>query len=203
MAINYTDLASVKLALHLSTTDSVDDTVLNALMSTASRQVDQYCDRYFGQLGTSEDPQERLYRVRNRGIVWTEDIVEVTDIAVDYTGYAETFSSLGAGAVIPSPVNSAELAEPKPYTYLLSKPSTVLPPMPGWIKVSGIFGWPEVPKAVKDATLLQTIRLFKSRDVPLGLVGGADSLGVLRLPGGLHPDARMLLEPYKRMAAMA
>jgi hypothetical protein len=203
MAINYTDLASVKLALHLSTTDSVDDVVLNALMSTASREVDQYCDRYFGQLGSTLTPQERRYRVRNQGTVYTDDLVEITDIGIDYTGYGETFSSLGAGAVIPAPVNAAEFAEPHPYTSLIPKPSTVMPMEWGWVKVSGIFGWPAVPKAVKDATLLQTIRLFKSRDVPLGLVGGADSLGVLRLPGGLHPDARMLLEPYKRMAGMA
>jgi hypothetical protein len=203
MAINYTDLASVKLALHLSTTDSVDDTVLNALMTTASREVDQYCDRYFGQLGTLEDPQERLYRVRTRNLVLTDDIVEVVDVQVDYTGYAQTFTSLGADSVIPLPVNAMQQATPFPYTSLQTVPSTVLAMPPGWVKVIGVFGWPEVPRAVKDATLLQTLRLFKSRDVPLGLVGGADSLGVLRLPGGLHPDARMLLEPYRRMVAFA
>lgn len=203
MAINYTDLASVKLALHLSTTDSVDDTVLNALMTTASREVDKYCDRYFGRLGTSQEPQQRLYRCRTWDSVLTDDIVEVLDVEVDFTGYADSFSSVGASGVIPAPVNAQAGAEPAPYTYLVSKPSTVLPAVTGWVRVTGIFGWPEVPKAVKDATLLQTIRLFKSRDVPLGLVGGADSLGVLRLPGGLHPDARMLLEPYRRMAAFA
>lgn len=203
MAINYTDLASVKLALHLSTTDSVDDTVLNALMTTASRQVDEYCDRYFGRLGTSEEPQERLYRVRTRNLVLTDDIVEVVDVLVDYTGYAQTFTSLGADSVIPSPVNAANGSIPFPYTALQTVPSTVLAMPPGWVKVIGVFGWPEVPSAVKQATLLQTIRLFKTRDVPLGLVGGADSLGVLRLPGGLHPDARMLLEPFKRMTAFA
>lgn len=203
MTAIYTDLASVKLALHLSTTDSVDDVVLNALMATASREVDKYCDRYFGQQGTQQAPAERLYRTRSFAGVYTDDIVTVTDVLVDYTGYAESFSSLGASSVIPGPVNSANQAIPFPYTYLEAKPSTVLAVSPGWVKVRGIFGWPEVPKAVKDATLLQTIRLFKTRDVPLGLVGGADSLGVLRLPGGLHPDARMLLEPYKRHQGIA
>lgn len=203
MAINYTDLASVKLALQLSTTDSVDDARINALMTVASREVDQYCDRYFGSLGTLEEPQVRLYRTRSWDVVLTDDLVLVTDVAVDYTGYGQTFTTLGAGSVLPLPANAAQLAEPHPYTMLQALPSTVFPPAPGWVRVSGIFGWPEVPKAVKQATLLQTLRLFKTTDVPLGLVGGADSLGVLRLPGGLHPDARMLLEPYKRMASFA
>lgn len=201
--INYTDLASVKLALQLSTTDSVDDARINALMAVASREVDQYCDRYFGQVGTLEEPQARLYRARTRSMVFIDDLVSVSDVAVDYTGYAQTFTSLGASSVIPLPVNAQQTAQPSPYTALQAIPSTVFAVGPGWVQVTGVWGWPEVPKAVKQATLLQTLRLFKTTDVPLGLVGGADSLGVLRLPQGLHPDARMLLEPYKRMASFA
>ena len=199
MADVYAELAAVKDALRITDTDTQDDVTLSSVMESASRAIDAYCDRYFGQLGTVAAPVTRLYRASNRR-VHIDDLVTLTDVAVDYSGYAETFTSLGASSVLTQPVNAATMRPPWPYTELLAKPSAVLPAMPGWVRVSGVWGWPAVPQQIVDACVLQSVRLFRSRDVPLGIIGGAADLGVMRLPGGLHPDARLLCEPYRRLA---
>ena len=196
MAATYALLEDVKDALRIS--DDHDDVVLAGIIQSASRAIDQYCDRYFGQTGTTASPVQRQYRSRS-GVVLVDDLVTLTDVEVDFSGFANTFTSLGASSVIKQPVNAATMVPAQPYTVLLAKPGTTLPPVPGWIRVSGVWGWPEIPQQIRDACVLQSVRLFKSRDVPLGVVGGNDMMGALRLPGGLHPDARILCEPFRRL----
>jgi hypothetical protein len=196
MASTYAILEDVKDALRIS--DDNDDVVLNGIIGSASRAIDQYCDRYFGQIGTTAAPVSRLYRANGR-VVLVDDLVTLTDVEFEYAGYAETFTSLGASSVIKQPVNAVTLVPAQPYTQLLAKPSTVFPQPPGWVRVSGVWGWPEIPQQIRDACVLQSVRLFKSRDVPLGVMGGSDMLAPMRLPGGLHPDARMLCEPFRRL----
>lgn len=197
MATTYALLEDVKDALRIS--DDHDDVVLAGVIESASRAIDRYCDRYFGQTGTQAAPVQKLYRARS-GVVLIDDLVTLTDVEVEYAGFAETFTSLGATSVIKQPVNAGTMTPPHPYTVLSAKPSTVLPPMPGWVRVSGVWGWPSVPQQIRDACVLQSVRLFKSRDVPLGVMGGNDMMGAIRLPGGLHPDARILCEPFRRRA---
>ena len=196
MAATYALLEDVKDALRIS--DSRDDVSLAGVIESASRAIDRYCDRYFGQSGTQSAPVQKLYRSRS-GVVLIDDLVTLTDVEVEFSGFAESFTSLGANAVLQQPVNAATATPPQPYTVLLAKPYTVLPPMPGWVRVSGVWGWPEIPQQIRDACVLQSVRLFKSRDVPLGVMGGADMMGAMRLPGGLHPDARILCEPFRRL----
>ena len=197
MATTYALLDDVKDALRIS--DTHDDVALAGVIESASRSIDQYCDRYFGQVGTEAAPVSRLYRARGRQVL-VDDLVTLTDVEFEYSGYAETFTSLGSDSVIKQPVNAATLIPAQPYTALLAKPSTVLPQAPGWVRISGVWGWPAIPQQIRDACVLQSVRLFKSRDVPLGVMGGADMMGAIRLPGGLHPDARILCEPFRRPA---
>lgn len=198
----YVSLAEVKSALRIPSNDSVDDTMLNALIGASSRLIDQYCDRYFGQVGTTQTPDVRLYRASGR-VVLIDDLVSLSDVEVDFTGFATTFTTLGASSVLTQPLNAGHRVPAWPFTSLLAKPSTVLPAAPGWVRVSGVFGWPAVPAQISQAALLQTVRLFKSQDVPLGLVGGADMMGALRLPRGLHPDAAQLLADYRKHGGLA
>lgn len=195
MTATYALLEDVKDALRI--TDDVDDLVLAGVVESASRAIDKYCDRYFGQTGTQAAPVHRLYRARSQQVM-IDDLVTLTDVGVEYSGFAETFSSLGSNSVLKQPVNADTENPTRPFTSLLAKPGTVLPPPPGWVRVTGVWGWPTVPPQIRDACVLQTVRLFKSRDVPLGVMGGADMMGAIRLPGGLHPDARQLCEPFRR-----
>lgn len=193
----YADLVDVRAALRIDPADTQYDAVLSVAISAASRKVDEYCNRYFGQIGTMDDPDQRLYRANAQRIL-IDDLVSLVRLEFDYTGFLTTFTEFDASSVIPSPVNAANLQPARPYTMLLAKPNTTLPQPPGWVRVSGVFGWPVVPDPVRQATLLQAIRVFKAQDVPLGLVASSDAVSVMRLPRGLHPDAAELLSGFER-----
>jgi hypothetical protein len=71
------------------------------------------------------------------------------------------------------------------------------------VKVTGIFGWPSVPAAVKQAALIQAGAIWSSRTAPFGVIGSQDLGGVLRMSAALHPEARILLEPYRLRGGLA
>jgi len=65
------------------------------------------------------------------------------------------------------------------------------------VRVEGTFGWPAVPDAVREATILQASRLFTRLDSPLGVAGFGD-MGAMRVSFKGDPDVLMLLAPYRR-----
>jgi hypothetical protein len=69
------------------------------------------------------------------------------------------------------------------------------------VRVTGTFGWAAIPDAVKQATILLSIRIFKRLDSPLAVAGFGD-LGVVRV-GRVDPDVDSLIHPYKRMRNFA
>jgi hypothetical protein len=66
------------------------------------------------------------------------------------------------------------------------------------VRVTARFGWPEVPVAVREATILQASRLFTRLDSPLGVAGFGD-MGAMRVSRFVDPDVEMLLQPYRRI----
>lgn len=193
MTDTYITLTELKTALNIGTADTVDDTALTAVMSAAAGAVTSYCDRYFGQTGTAGTPVARMFQPTGRE-VYTDDLVSFS--AVEYAGAdADSWETIGTANVTPTPVNAATLDPAHPYTGLRAKSTASWPTSDGWVRITGVWGWPAVPSAIKQATLLQAVRLATSRSVPLGIVGGMEAMP-MRLGSGLHPDARVLCEPY-------
>jgi hypothetical protein len=71
------------------------------------------------------------------------------------------------------------------------------------VKVVGTFGWPSVPAAIKQAAGIQAGAIWSSRTAPFGIVGSADLGGVLTMRAALHPEARILIEPYRNRSGIA
>lgn len=69
------------------------------------------------------------------------------------------------------------------------------------MRISGVWGWPAVPDAVKAACRIQVSRVFKRADSPLG-VAGFGEFGVVRV-SRLDPDVESLLAPYRVLAGIA
>jgi hypothetical protein len=137
--------------------------------------------------------------------VLTDPIVTVTTLAVDINGdgtYSQTWS---ANDYILAPRNAA--LDSRPYTEIDTSPfSTADYNFPvGYleVKVVGTFGWPSVPAAVKQAALIQAGAIWSSRTAPFGVIGSQDLGGVLRMAAALHPEARILLEPYRLRGGLA
>jgi hypothetical protein len=70
------------------------------------------------------------------------------------------------------------------------------------VRVTGVWGWPAVPTAIKQATIIQASRIYKRLDSPLGIAGFGD-LGAIRIGRALDPDVEQLVTPYRIMRHFA
>jgi hypothetical protein len=66
------------------------------------------------------------------------------------------------------------------------------------VKLTAVYGWPSVPIAIKQACVIQSSRIYKRLDSPLGVAGFGD-LGAIRVTRDLDPDVAQLVAPYRRM----
>lgn len=182
-APDYVLLSELKTYLRVDDTD--DDLMLELWITTASRAVDSYCGRQFGKVVSAE---ERTYtatydRPAGQWGSYIDDLQDITGLALtDEDDDAVTDYTL-------HPVNA--LVKGRPYTRL------VLPAAGDYV-ISGIWGWSDVPTAVKNATLLQAARLAARRDSPFGVAGSPTEGSELRLLAALDPDLKTSLATYRR-----
>src|SRR5262249_31365326 len=121
----------------------------------------------------------------------TDDIVSVTTFKVDFDGdgvFEQTWTQNTdyALTVAPGAYNQGALGEQWPFTgYAVIGTGKFLPFVWPWshqdrIQITGVFGWPAVPLAVKQAALIAAADLFKLKDAPFG-VAGFGEFGVVRV----------------------
>lgn len=194
----YCTLADAKDALGIS--DSSSDTTIENLITAASRMIDGYTERYF-----FTQSQTRIFQTRDPFTVAIDDLVSVTTLSTD-DGADNTYSTTwSASDYLLDPPNAALESPAKPYTMVVSPvySSKVFPMyVANGVKIVGVFGWPAVPEAVKQAAILQTTNLFSARNAPFGVIGMGDT-GIFRMSSRLHPAAAALLEPYRRRRGLA
>jgi hypothetical protein len=192
---NYATLSQVKSALRI--TDQIDDSLLNTSIAAASRYIEGYCDRKFvkASLGTA------IYIPTGRmDDLIVDDLTAVTSIEID-EDLDETFvTTLRPIDFLLLPVNARSGGLDFPYTRIRPQEDGYWPTAYGraTVRIVGQFGWPAVPDAVREATILQAARLFTRLDSPLGIAGFGD-MGAMRVSFRGDPDVMMLLEPYRRV----
>lgn len=206
-APDYATTAEVKSYLRI--TDADDDVLLALWGTAASRAVDNYCGRQFGQVATSED---RVYEAHFDSHIgcWVVQVDDLFGSTITVTGPdSQTITDVELG-----PINA--LAKGKVYErLLLTRPVSAALPGGWWawpyattvpstrprVKVtvsSAQWGWSAVPSAVKAATLLQTARLAARRDSPYGVAGSPTEGSEIRLLATLDPDLKTALQAYRR-----
>lgn len=188
---DYATLAQVKA--RLSRNDDRDDTTLAALITSASRSVEQLTNRRFDQ--TTET---RYFTPTGSWYTEIDDLVSVTSIATDVQGdrtYSETWAATDYEL---EPANAASASFPYTTLQIAPKGTKSFPVLRRGLRIAGVWGWPAVPQPVAEATILMTIRLFKRTDAPFGIVGSTD-LGNLQTLPSRDPDITAMLAPYRRM----
>lgn len=194
MAISngYCTLQQLKDSLRI--TDNVDDTMLELAIETASRQIDDHCERVFYSSSAT-----RYYVPRDSFVCETDDIVSITTLKSSSAAdgvYDVTWTSSDYQT---EPVNGVAGGIVSPVTQLRAV-GDYLWPRSGeevTVQVVGTFGWSAVPTAIKYATILLSSRLFKRMDSPLGVAGIGD-IGVIRV-SRIDPDIDALIAPFKKM----
>lgn len=191
----YASLTEVKAALRIS--DSIDDTLLEMATESASRLIDGYAARIFYNTGTAT----RYYVAQDDFVVEVDDLANGTvtiTTAQDADGVFDT--TWGTDDYQLEPLNGVLDGMAWPYTTIRAIGDYLWPISGGeaLVKITGTFGWPSTPIAIKQACIIQASRIYKRLDSPLGVVGFGD-LGAIRVTRDLDPDVAQLVQPYKRV----
>ena len=198
--MSYATLAEFKAAVGI--TDTTDDSALQAVLDATDTLIDLYCDRKTG-FGTATET--RYYTAEDYQYVLTDDLVSVTTLQTDddANGTYETTWTAGTDYVL-APVNAA--LDGFPYTEIdtsVSWPRNFPKDVYIGVKVVGVFGFPSVPAAVKQAEIIQANAVWSSRTAPFSVIGSADLGGILRMSRALHAEAALILEPYRKRNGLA
>ena len=162
-------------AQHYVGNNPFEPSELGDVIDAVSRMIDGYCGDFFGRSGTVAAPESRTFTPNADGEVRFgpfNSLAQVVTADASYVLVAPPFRS-----------------EPQPYRELTTTAAE--------ITVAGVWGWPSIPAAVKQACRLQVARVFSRKSSPVG-VAGFGEFGVVRVPANLDPDVRQLLQPYRR-----
>jgi hypothetical protein len=198
--MSYATLAEFKSAIGIS--DSADDQALQSVLDATDALIDLYTDRKQG-FGTATET--RYYTAEDYKYVLVDDLVSITTLTTDDDGngtYETTWTvntdynlAPGNAALDGWPYNEIDVSVTWPRNF----PRDVY----RGVKVVGVFGWPSVPQAVKQAAIIQAGAVWMSRSAPAAVVGSADLGGLIRMTRALHPEAQVLLEAYRKREGLA
>jgi len=194
----YCTLADLKAALRIN--DSMDDTLMELAIESASREIDGYTERVFYSTSAT-----RIYAPQNIYLVETDDIISVTSVKTSTDGltFDQTLASTDYQL---EPLNGIAGGLVSPYTQIRAvgdylwpaySPQTIFH-LEASVQVVGVFGWAAIPPAIRQATLILSMRLFKRLDAPLGMI--SNDLGSMRV-GRFDPDVEALVAPFRKVSA--
>jgi Phage gp6-like head-tail connector protein len=202
MAISngYATLSDVKAALRIPTGDTQDDSLLEISIEAASRQIDGFCERVFTQSTAT-----RIYRPTDVFTVDIDDLQTLTFLKTDSDGSGVFSTTWSATDYQLNPLNGISGGIRSPYTQIRAVGEYLFPiyepqnvnSNEASVQIAGVWGFATIPTAIKQATIILSMRQFKRYDSPTGVMGFGD-LGVMRV-GAVDPDISALLMPFRRM----
>jgi hypothetical protein len=176
---------------NLDLTDSVDDTMLELCIESASRQIEQFTERIFTQVSAT-----RVYTPRDSYVVETDDIYSITTLKTSTAADGVFDETWTAADMQTEPLNGIAGGIASPITSIRAVGDYLFPISGGeaTVQIVGTFGWASIPTAITQACILQASRYYKRADSPMG-VAGFDAMGVVRL-SRIDPDIATLIEPF-------
>lgn len=189
---DYITLVQGKKAVRVE--DNVDDDEIAVYITSASRAIDDHCNRQFGAV---DAPEQRAYTAwydyeNGRWVVDIDDLQDVTGLVVTIGGVTVTVYTL-------APVNA--VLKGKAWTQLVIGTSAEAQPCgaPGEVLATARWGWTlGVPVSVTNATRLQTSRFASRKDSPYGIAGSPQTGSELRLLSRVDPDVGVSLRGFRR-----
>ena len=189
----YCTLADVKAALRI--TDTIDDALLENSINSASRMIDQYCNRYFYSSSAGE---VRYYKANDGFVCWIDDAQSISEIKTASTDPLIFDTTWEAGDYQVLPANRWANGAYYPITGITATDNYLFPVWADMalVKVTGQFGWSSVPEPIKFACIIQASRLFKRLESPLGVAGVSD-IGIMRVGANIDGDVAQLINPFR------
>ena len=189
----YASLNQVKAALRI--TDSIDDSLLELAIESASRAIDQYTNRNFYNAGTAI----RYYAPTDSLNTDTDDFISLVSLQTmsdDEPNYDTTW---GADDYQLEPLNGIADGIAQPYNHIRAVGDYTFLTLgnEATIKVTAVWGWATTPIQVTQATVIQASRIYKRLDSPLGIISG--ELGTMRIGSRLDPDVAQLVDALRKI----
>jgi|SRR3990172_1891690 len=192
----YCTLAEIKEAERLNITVTTYDTALEGVIEAVSRAIDYQCSRFFWK---DTNDTTAYFTPRDSSYLLIGDYVSITTLAVDSGNRSYTTWTVDTDYEL-WPYNALLGPEQRPYMRIDIIPPTgrykFLPDVSKNVKIIGKRGWPAVPKAIKEACLIWSLRTYKRYATPLG-VSAMTVLGEMqsKVPPP-DTDVMFLLSPY-------
>lgn len=197
-------ISSDELKHYNKITNDSSDAEISFAISAASRAIDAYCGRQFGQLSAAAPRYyTAFYNPRlGQNIVYIEDLMTTTDLVIktndEYGGAYTNTLTVNTDYVL-YPYNAA--ADGKPWTAIVggSNPAYELPLRLPSVEITARWGWSAVPAVVEQACLFQAARFLWRRNAPAGIAGSPEAGSETRLLARLDPDVQLLLSGVRKM----
>ena len=191
----YATLIQVKAALRIS--DSTEDTLLELAIEAASRAIDGNTGRNFYSSGTAT----RYFAPDDDFVLQIDDLAG-TAVTIQTANNADGVYDVtwASSDYQLEPLNGNSDGIPWPATRIRAIGDYLWPILNGeaLAKVTGLWGWGSTPIAVTQACIIQSSRIYKRLDSPLGVAGFGD-MGVMRVTRDLDPDVAQLIGTYRKV----
>lgn len=173
---------------------TVDDAIFESVIEAVSRWLDEETARFYYKTTS----QVRYFTAEWGDWLVIPDLVTLTALKTDDDGdrvYETTWTATDYDL---EPYNAA--LDNKPYTQIRVSPNGnySFPTTRKGTEITGLWGWPAVPKMASEATLLLATRLYKRKDAPFGVIGSAE-LGQLQVIARTDPDVKLLITKLSRL----
>jgi hypothetical protein len=189
----YSTLAQVKSALRI--TDNLDDSLLEMAIESASRAIDSYTNRNFYNAGTAV----RYFAPNGAFTVTTDDMISLSSLQT-MSDTDDTFDTTWTATDYQlEPLNGVVDGITQPYTQIRAVGDYTFLELAGeaTVKVTGVWGWTSVPVQVTQACVIQSSRIYKRLDSPLGIISG--ELGSMRVGSRIDPDVAQLIDSLRKI----
>lgn len=191
----YITLNELKAALRIPVSDTIDDSLLEKAVNSASRLIDGYANRSFYNGGTAT----RIYAPQDAYVTEFDDLQSLTTLETssDGDGFDTTW---GTASYQLEPLNGISDGLATPYTRVRAVDDLTFLSIgeEATVRITGVWGYATVPDAISQACVIQASRIFKRLDSPLGVAGFGD-MGVVRVTSRLDGDVAQLVEPYRKI----
>ena len=211
----YCSLADLKYSPVLNTpgdgSTTMDD-FLCAVITSVSREIDNYTSRYFYQSSSSDT---HFFDALDPAMCFVGDVVSVSSLATDDGSRTYPYVWTSSDYDL-APYDAAQKSEPEPYRFIQITPSTnnyfpvtarqvvvypnyYRPSVTKGVKVVGVWGWPQVPSQIAKACLLWSARIFMRFSAPLGETA-SNAFGSMKVMPKPDPDIEAMIMNYARPA---
>lgn len=192
MTIGADYVSLTELKDYLKLTSTAKDSTLQAAVTSASRNIERFCNRQFNKVDTAS---ARRFRPDLESLAEVDDFYDASGLVIE-TSFDGTSWSAQTDYEL-DPIDGIREGQPGwPFSSIRAFGFTFPVNGRSTLRVTAKWGWAAVPQPVKQACLELAHEIYKSADAPFG-VAGFDQYGAVRVRENSKVSA--MLSRYRRL----